>query len=212
MNFFGHASLAALDSGESAFVFGSMLPDFASITRARFAGSNDANIEAGVAHHHKVDAVFHATDDFVLLCDLSAERMLADGVRRGTARAVAHIGVELLLDGWLQEHRDIAGIYLEAIQTGVRSLEQLRWKSDAPAGLPALLQRLVTYGTPDDFAAPEVVSSRLRRALAPRKRLAILEGDEAAVDAEVQRLSDDVRRHAPSLYRDLREGLNRYNH
>ena len=67
-----------------------MLPDFAGMSRVRLLspGSENPMAAAGIAHHHRTDAVFHANRHFT-----DIER---DGIRalegRGLARAVGRVG------------------------------------------------------------------------------------------------------------------------
>jgi len=211
MNFYSHATVACWERSEPAFVLGAMLPDFASITRGRVRKVRHEVLAAGVDNHHRVDDVFHATDAFVAICEASSSKLEAAGVRRGTCRAVAHVGTELLLDGWIRRHReDRTDVYLEAI--GAAGPEELGgaidWRSEGSADrFEALRQRLLGYGLPEGFAAPPRVFERLQRALAPRKRLAILEPDEQPVRSHLDWLEAEVGRVAPPLLEELRAGL-----
>src|SRR3954452_22349226 len=103
MNFFGHALIAQRAETtrgpiRSEFVLGAMLPDFASMLRTRPPFSTLDALSAGLWFHHRTDDAFHGSPSFLQFSG-DASRFLSDrGVARGTARAVAHVGVELLLD------------------------------------------------------------------------------------------------------------------
>src|SRR5690606_31275930 len=51
MNFFGHACVAARVDSDPRVLLGAMLPDFASMSRTRLAGSEDPAVAAGIALH-----------------------------------------------------------------------------------------------------------------------------------------------------------------
>src|SRR4029079_14058794 len=64
VNFFGHALVASWRSRAPAFALGAMLPDFASMCRARVEVVGHADLAAGVDWHHETDRVFHAAGAF----------------------------------------------------------------------------------------------------------------------------------------------------
>ncbi|MCB9621715.1 MAG: hypothetical protein H6723_00075 [Sandaracinus sp.] len=208
MNFYAHCHLARLDGADAAFALGSMLPDFAGMSGARLVRVDHQEVALGVQHHHVVDGVFHAAPTFVRLCQESSVRLDAAGVRWGTGRAVAHIGVELLLDGYLLDDGQADALYLRALDGGDDAAGHLHWSvAEADARFRRLCRRLHELGANPDHGSPEVVSDRLHRALAPRPRLAIEDRDSSAVRAEMDRLHDDVRRAAPTLMSEVHEGL-----
>src|SRR5690606_22101883 len=108
--YFGHAAVASWapapgpDPGAQASggrVLGAMLPDFATMSRARLAEASDVEVAGGIALHHETDRVFHHLPAVLALMRELDERLERAGCARGPRRAVAHIGVELLLDGVL---------------------------------------------------------------------------------------------------------------
>src|SRR5688572_4337425 len=116
MNFFGHAAMAERFSKEPPFVLGAMLPDFSSMLRLRPPGSSHPVVARGVAFHHATDEAFHELAVFRELCS-DAMRLLAErGVSRGTRRAVAHVGVELLLDVELSADEAARVAYLDGLR------------------------------------------------------------------------------------------------
>ena len=106
MNFFGHAVIAsrsdaARGSVRAEFVLGSMLPDFASMLRMRPPRVTSRALEEGLRHHHATDDAFHGSESFLEFSRHASIFLGARGLSRGSARAVAHVGVELIVDGAL---------------------------------------------------------------------------------------------------------------
>jgi len=183
MNFIGHAYVALRRSDHPAFVLGAMLPDFLSMARIRGAKSSDPDVVRGVAFHHASDEAFHGCEVFVRLSSRFGEELEARGVRRGPARAVAHVGLELLLDGFLVERPGVADAYLAAIaEAGPRRLgAQLTFtQPQHEARYEDLSERLSEWGVPTGYRDPTIVRDRLVRILRDRPRLA-LDGPEIAV-------------------------------
>src|SRR5579872_2906487 len=77
-----------------------MLPDLAGMAGLSF---DDAlvpeEVRRGVAYHHATDTAFHAHAAFRSGTAAIRDDLAKAGVGRGPARASAHIGWELLLDG-----------------------------------------------------------------------------------------------------------------
>ena len=161
MNFFGHAAVASWSSDSPAVVLGSMLPDFATMSGARIAndGAHEPAIGRGIDIHHKTDSVFHQLPVVTgLMRDLDTlleERSCA----RGPRRAVAHIGVELLLVedvevgfGDVAEYRhDLSVRRTSPCREGVRTRHAIRPRSG--------------FHTPDNY----VGTPRSRGGSAPRR-------------------------------------------
>src|SRR4051812_40545259 len=103
MNYFGHATVATRlhAAPPPGVALGAMLPDFFSMCGARPTRIDDATIAAGVELHHATDAAFHQLAPFSGLVRELSERLTAAGVSRGPMRGVAHVAVELFLDGTL---------------------------------------------------------------------------------------------------------------
>lgn len=176
MNFIGHATVALWDRGEPLFVLGSMLPDFAGMARTRLAPRTEretpSDLLAGIALHHRTDDAFHGAPSFVALVSATVDELTRLGVARGSARAVGHVGVELLLDGELLHDPAVEAAYIEALRAGVGLEEQF---GDAPGGSrwELLRQRLLAHGAPHDYRDPESVLARLVLILSRRPRLAL---------------------------------------
>jgi hypothetical protein len=181
MNYFGHTVLAVRCGGDRAFVLGAMLPDFAAMIRARPPRVDHAAIDSGMRFHWRTDEVFHRSADFRRLTRQAVDWLSARGVRSGSALAVAHVGVELLLDAALSGDEPAQRAYLGALKgaTDAKLGRHLTWTSDVERErFDHLRARLLDRGAIAGDIAPEIVAERLRRALADRPRLAL---DDAAV-------------------------------
>src|SRR5690606_3246840 len=77
MNFFGHACVAARIDSDPRVLLGAMLPDFASMSRTRLAGSEDPAVAAGIALHLATDDVFHGARGFLTLYSRGIDRLEA---------------------------------------------------------------------------------------------------------------------------------------
>jgi hypothetical protein len=130
------------------------------------------------------------------------ERLAALGCARGPRRAVAHIGVELLLDGVLVD--DAA--YREAYASGLaHDPAGVRWRDDdGPARLSTLLSRLREHGAPDDLRRPHAISQRLHRMLAHRPLLAPSPADLVAIDRALVAYQPRVEAATDTILRGLR--------
>ncbi|MFW5925481.1 MAG: hypothetical protein ACOC9O_00270 [Myxococcota bacterium] len=209
MNFFGHAAVASWHLVAPEAVLGAMLPDFASMARTRLRRVHDATVARGVTLHHDTDSVFHAAPSFVALCN-DAGRELEDlGLGRGSARAVAHVGTELVLDGWLTERDQGHAEYLAALRVDpdrvVGAVEL--WHPEGPDRMRGLLERLRGYGVPHGYREPAFVGERLAQALAHRPRLRLGDEDRRRVTRWLDGWQRRVRAEAPALMAQVRQGL-----
>ncbi|MBA2541005.1 MAG: hypothetical protein H0V17_15305 [Deltaproteobacteria bacterium] len=182
MNFFGHAAVASWQAAAPGVVLGAMLPDFSTMSGARVAQANDPDIAVGIDLHHATDAAFHTLPVVTgLMRELDAA-LLARNCARGPRRAVAHIGVELLLDGVLVDEP----AYREAYTRGLAhdASPAIAWRDPGDdARFAKLLERLRAYGVPDDLRKPEAITHRLARVLAHRPLLAPSADDLRAIGA-----------------------------
>lgn len=195
MNFIGHATVALWRSAEPAYVLGSMLPDFASMAGTRLVRAElpDDALGHGIALHHRTDDAFHGHPWFTALVQDTLDALAAAGVPRGAARAVGHVGVEMLIDGELLRRAAVADAYTaalaaEAAPAFVDAAGAQRWH--------ALRARLLAHGPPYDYRDPERVLLRLTHVLARRPRLAL--------DAPAR---DRVRAALPGLQARVIDGL-----
>jgi hypothetical protein len=166
-------------------LFGAALPDFAAIGRFRLAQRPvDRWLALGVEAHHRTDDAFHHhpwfTDHSSRL-RAGVERL---GIGRGPARAIGHVGIELLLDGELIERRPT----LQRTTDSVLSLADNRnlgiheiVPSDQQAGWREHLARIADWRVAHDHHHPAVVAERLHRILRRRPRLSFERGQVPAV-------------------------------
>jgi acyl carrier protein phosphodiesterase len=204
LNFFGHAVVAGWADNRAGHLLGSMLPDFEAMVRVPLVGVCDPDIQRGIDLHHRTDEVFHRAPIFVELCARALSELKGAGVRRGTARAVGHIGSEMFLDGWLAREQDHVDDYLAAVEVEVEGC--LEWEDDGRA-FSKLRARLTMWGAPRDYAEPTFVLARLADALQRRPALKVLEDESAQVKEFLPRLQRMVERHAPELLTELQDTL-----
>ncbi len=170
MNYFGHAAVASWRGEPAAFVLGAMLPDFSSMCGARLAPGADPTIEAGIALHHATDATFHSLSAFTGLMRELDERLEHGGCAKGPRRAVAHIGVELMIDGVLVADEAYRAAYSSALDVDPAGIA---WRNPGDSDRFApLFARLRAHGPPDDLRRVDSIVMRLARVLAHRPLLA----------------------------------------
>ena len=204
MNFFGHAVVAGWADNRAGHLLGSMLPDFEAMVRVSLVEVRDPDIQRGIDLHHRTDEAFHRAPIFVELCARALSELMSAGVRRGTARAVGHIGSEMFLDGWLAREQNHVDDYLAALEAEVAGC--LEWEDDGCA-FSKLRARLMMWGAPHDYAEPSFVLARLADALQRRPALKVLDDESAQVQGFLPRLQRMVESHAPELLTELQETL-----
>ena len=206
MNFFGHTVLAVRRRADPAFVLGSMLPDFASMIRARAPVTEHADIESGMQFHWMTDQAFHRSAPFLALTRQAVAWLAARGVRSGSALAVAHVGVEVLLDSALAADECAEQAYRAAL-VGAAHDDLGRfvgWAShDERARFDGLRTRLLARGAITADIAPETVAERLRYALADRPRLSLDDASVLTVREWARIARPDVDACAAPLVKDL---------
>lgn len=212
VNFIGHATVALWTRSEPTFVLGSMLPDFASMVGVRLlrgsageAGVSEPLAE-GIALHHRTDEVFHAASAFTRLQQETLDALTEREVPRGAARAVGHIGVEMLIDGELVRLPQVAAAYVAALEAARDAHAPFRDDGDR-SRFETLRRRLLAFGPPRDYADVDAVLGRLTHVLRQRPRLAL----DAQALPIVRQMLPTVQRKVvaalPALLADLREAL-----
>lgn len=196
MNFFGHVAIARHVDDDPAFLLGAMAPDLLSMCGAPSGRPTSAGVAAGQAHHLAVDAAFHASPAFVDLQLWAVRALGSAGLRRGPARGVAHVSIELLLDGVLAGD---AGSQA-AFRRGLGAADPFEWP-DPPAAARwrALIARLRQGTIPDAYRDPFFVAERVTAILARRPRLALFPAETCAMQAFMAGLQQRVRVAAPQL-------------
>jgi hypothetical protein len=201
VNWYAHAVVAERCFSSPLAVLGAMLPDFASALRVRLAAPPDAAIAAGVRLHGETDAAFHAAPEFLALQAEGRERLLAAGLARGAARAAAHVGVELALDGWLARRGPRSALYDAAVDAASalaepgllfrEGFDAERWRMHCA--------RLREGELPEAYARPERCAIAVERTLERRPRLALAPGDRETVARWLGEGEAALAARAPSL-------------
>ncbi len=189
MNFFGHAVIAqryeaARGPVRPAFVLGAMLPDFASMLRVRPPHVTEAVLAAGTRFHHATDDAFHGAESFLEFSRRASSFLSERGLSRGSARAVAHVGVELLLDGAFASKTAANEAYLSALDAAltISIASHIEWEDRVNvARFQQLCHNLRQRGGARADAPAELVAERLRNILADRPRLAMDDAGQSVV-------------------------------
>lgn len=207
MNYFGHAAVATRLHAAPAppVALGAMLPDFLSMCGARPERVDDQGLAEGVALHHATDAAFHALASFSGLVRDLGDRLTAAGVSRGPMRGVAHVAVELFLDGVLVDDAAAREAYVAALEHEPR-LAFPAGTDDAPR-FATLCARLRAYGVPVDLRRADAVATRCLRMLAHRPLLAPRGGEPAAIERVLAEFRPRVVVAAPTVMTALRASL-----
>jgi acyl carrier protein phosphodiesterase len=203
VNFFGHAAVASWTSQQPGVLLGAMLPDFAGMCGGRVEAVDDEVI-CGVALHHATDAVFHQLPVVTELMRELDARLDERRCGRGPRRAVAHIGVELLLDGALTREP----VYRAAYLAGLEHDAVLRWRApDEAPRFAILVERLRAGGVPDDLRRPAAITARVHRILAHRPLLAPSPDDLRAIGDALAGFQPRVEVAAETIVRAMRAAL-----
>ena len=206
-------------SRDPDFVFGSMLPDLISMLRVRMPQLSLGMLQRGVEFHRETDRVFHASRWFGELQRESFQTLLERGLRRGGARAAAHVGIELLIDGVLAESlagsapaaplgRAASESYLAALERGAAALTSATFQQDQDAHrLRALCQRLHGAGVQHLGAGPDLAMQQLERALRGRPRLQLAPDEALELGRWARQLAPVIEARLPCLLGELQNSL-----
>lgn len=185
MNFVGHAVVAArVPPASPGFLLGAVLPDLlpmAGVRRLDPAAGLPDDVAAGMRCHILTDASFHAHAGFVGLLREVRSRLLARGVPTGPARAAAHVGVELALDGLLLDRADGQDALAAALSD--RQCVTFAIPAEARARWDDLTARIADRGALHPYRDPAPV---VQRVLARRPRLALDDEHVAVLAAELE--------------------------
>lgn len=212
MNFFGHACVAIVRSDSPRFVLGAMLPDLASMASLRLSGLCDSELAAGVALHHHTDRLFHGAQAFRGLCESAVHDLETAGVARGAARAVGHVGSELLLDGILSADEHARASYTRAIEAALheRIEEVVGFEGDTdPSRLRRLLERLAEGPLPEGYRDVDFVHARLQGLLATRPRLSLAPSDGAPVRSWLEKAARRLELEGAALLGEVQNSVRR---
>ena len=190
MNLLGHAyASAAVGRDRPEEVLGAVLPDLASMARVRLDRSRlPGPVAAGVRVHTTADAAFHGLAAFVRGAAALRAELAAAGVAPGPARAVGHVGWELLLDGTLVG-TPAEDAYRAAVAQGAAALDGV-----APSDRGRFEAFLAHWDPPPvlRYDDPAWVAQRVHAMLAGRDRLRF-PPEQVPVVARV------LRGHAPAV-------------
>jgi hypothetical protein len=203
VNFFGHAVVACWFDPSPEFVLGAMLPDLTAMLRLRLPAVTDSRQGAGIQLHHRTDAAFHETLSFVQLSRQARVSLSERGMGRGPSRALAHVGIEILLDELLGQDPATENAYLAALAAA--SAFEAATAIDSRR-LRELTQRLAERGIARSLS-PELVARRLRYALEPHPKLSFSPIEEPTVAAWVSDSRPLVAARADELVAELRGRL-----
>jgi hypothetical protein len=216
MNFFGHAALAASHFSEQqpplgadllpTLCLGAMLPDFIGMLRLGRPTIHDATLATGVAFHHGTDEVFHELPGFQRLSRQAFAWLSQQHMPRGPARAVAHMGIEMLLDEVMADVASARDAYRAALQVPLAPLLDFASVADGER-LAALQQALLTRSASQLRPPAALVAERIRRSLAGRPRLALDDAGQALLGGWVTATRPLVTAEAPEVFATLRTRL-----
>ena len=158
MNYFGHAAVASWTSARARRRCSARCcPTSRRCAAVGSTRSRDAAIAAGVALHHATDGAFHELPAVTGLMRELDDRLAAAGCARGPRRAVAHIGVELLLDGVLVDDRVVS----RRLPRRDRLRRRRRVAATARDASRCCASACARYGVPDDLRAADAIAARL---------------------------------------------------
>ncbi|MEM9134095.1 MAG: hypothetical protein AAF962_24780 [Actinomycetota bacterium] len=212
MNAGGHIAVAhrlgTFDGDDDSGVnLGAALPDLASIGHFRLRGSTDDDaVSHGIDLHHRTDDAFHQHPWFTGRNRELADRLGADGVGRGPARACSHVGIELLLDGELLRdptHQAASADAYNGILDRLDDLESLV-EAEHRARWRLHLTRVAERHLPDYYDDPQAVAALLHRILSARPRLALPTEHVPVVAAALADVQPDIAATATDLLGQLR--------
>ncbi len=172
MNVVGHIAVAQGLSSDPRVHLGAALPDLATFGRYRLTRpSEHPDIAEGVRLHHRTDDAFHASEWF--RSRQGRLRLLLEhelGFSRGQARAIAHVGPEMMIDGVLLRSSAMGATVRSAFGQLIVEENRLGELVDED-GWPTHLIEVERRGLPDDYDDPRAVAARLERVLRRRPRL-----------------------------------------
>ncbi len=218
MNLGSHVAVAChLYPGRPRVWLGAALPDLGSIGGIRLLGETaDRSLGQGIALHHQTDHAFHRSTWFTGRQRQLTDRLAEGGLGRGAARAIAHVGPELLLDGALHLDRPTGGIDSQAlcdsIDQALAEIEHHPYTLSSlvpadPDGWLTHLTKVAALGPPDDYDDPRAVAYRLHRILRSRPRLAFDESDLDLVADELALEWPEISRTGPEFVSGLANEL-----
>jgi hypothetical protein len=164
---------------------------------------SDRVLARGVAFHHTTDAAFHELPSFVRLSREAFAWLSQRSLPKGPARAVAHIGIEMLLDEVFAEQASAREAYLAALRVPLGELMSFPAAPDAER--LAALQKVLLERADGALDPPaQLVAERIRRSLAGRPRLATDDAGQELLVGWVLLTRPLVAAEAPEVFASLR--------
>lgn len=173
-------------------------------------GSVNGPVGQGIAFHHRTDAIFHSHPWFTSKQKSVFDHLADAGVGRGAARASAHVGVELLLDGELFENDPTRGQVVSnalAAASGAPPEVAEAVPHDSQDRWQLHLAGLHRWRAPGYFRDPLAVAHRMESILAGRPRLAMSEGDVSKVAGALEAAQPSIAATAEEFLSEMVEAL-----
>ena len=209
MNLVGHVAVAVRCAPVASpeYLAGSMLPDLAAMARVHLAQAG-GDLGDGVAVHHAADAAFHSSRWFNDRNQELRDALLDVGVDRGAARACAHAGLEMLLDGGLVADARVRRASDEAfgILTARGATRDAVRELAPPDHRERWGERLQLIGTSidiRDYRSPDAIAHRLHRMTSGRRRIELPAAQVTAVSGQLARFQPAVLADADAVVADV---------
>jgi len=167
-----------------------------------------AEISAGIRLHHDTDRVFHDTNVFRALEADARHHLSSAGVSKGARRALAHVGVEFLIDAELTACTPAWTGYALALRFGSTEAcgEDLDWQQrETRPRFAELCERLAAVA--GARAENARIAQRLVAALAGRPRLELSPEHGACLEPWLGVCRPQVAARLPELLIELARGL-----
>jgi hypothetical protein len=163
-------------------------------------------LAAGVAFHHGTDRVFHELPGFQRLSRQAFTWLSRESMPKGPARAVAHMGIEMLLDEVMADEPAARDAYRAALQVPLAPLLAFATPHDAER-LAGLQDALLTRGANQLHPPAALVAERICRSLAGRPRLAVDHAGQGLLVSWIIATRPLVTAEAPEVLATLRARL-----
>lgn len=212
MNFFSHAFIASQHSSNPRWILGSMLPDFFGMAGLKLEKViDDQALAGGIKFHHITDDAFHGNAVVEDLMGSATRELLGQGMVKGAAMAIGHVGVELLLDGALVSSVAALKSYREAINELQTTESCLRFCGlDINEGANRwrrITEFMPTASIPESYADPGFVADRLIRILANRPFLAVPGASEELVFSWARKAAPLIEEKASAVFNLVEKSL-----
>jgi len=227
VNLVGHVAVTVRGHADAppALLAGAMLPDLGAIARIRLRspdartphprltsdGPDDdaaADLAVGIAGHHATDAAFHGSAWFHEHNRRLLDALLDAGVERGPARASAHAGLEMLLDGELigdPQVVDATRRALRAVGDGgeARAAAVTLAAPEDRTEWAARLDQIAGSLDPQAYATASGVALRLQRMTRGRRRIELRDEHVTAVTSTLEAYRSVVARDSRHVVDDV---------